>query len=54
MKKLLLSFLFIAVGLTCWADEYFIVGDATPFGWVTGNARKPTQLTETSTPGVYE
>ena len=54
MKKLLLSVLCIAAGLTCWADEYYLVGDATPCGWVTGDARKPMQMRETSTSGVYE
>ena len=54
MKKFFLSLLFIAAGLTCWADEYFIVGDATPWGWVTGEARRPAQMTETGTAGVYE
>ena len=54
MKKFLLSFMLLAVGITCWADEYYLVGDATPCGWVTGDARKLTQLTETATPGVYE
>ena len=52
MKKLFLSFLFAAATLTCWADEYYIVGDATPWGWVTGDARNNTKMTETSS-GVY-
>ena len=54
MKKTFLTFLLVATGLTCWADEFYIVGDATPWGWVTGNLRKPTQMIETDTPGVYE
>ncbi len=54
MKKVFLSFLFVAATLTCWADEYYLVGDATPCSWVTGDARKPTQMIETSTPGVYQ
>lgn len=54
MKKVFLTLLFIAAGLSCWADEYYIVGDATPWGWVTGDARKPAQMTETGTAGVYE
>jgi hypothetical protein len=54
MKKVFLTFLFIAAVFTCWADEYYLVGDATPYGWVTGDARKPTQMTETSRAGVYE
>ena len=54
MKKLLLSFLFITAGMTCWADEYYIVGDASPCGWSQNDARKMMQMTETTTPGVYE
>lgn len=52
MKKILFTLLFVAAGLTCLADEYYIVGDATPWGWVTGDGRKPAQMTETSS-GVY-
>ena len=54
LRKLLFSLLLVAATLNCWADEFYIVGDATPCGWVTGNARKVTQLKETSTSGVYE
>ena len=54
MKKLFLSFLFIMAGLTCWADEYYIVGDASPCGWSMNDARKMMQMSETATPGVYE
>ena len=52
MKKILFTLLFVAAGLTCLADEYYIVGDATPWGWVTGDARNNTKMTETSS-GVY-
>ncbi len=54
MKKILLSFLLVTAGISCWADEYYLVGDATPCGWATGDARKPMQMTETATTGVYE
>ena len=62
MKKIL-SFLVLMAGMvglqlsTALADvpnDYYIVGDATPYGWVTGDARIPTQLAETTTPGVYQ
>lgn len=33
MKKLLLPLLFILAGMTCWADEYYIVGDASIGGF---------------------
>ena len=54
MRKILLSVLFIAMGLMCRADEFYLVGDATPWGWVTGEARMPAQMTETDETGVYE
>ena len=54
MRKFLLSIVFIAAGLTCWADEFYVVGDATPWGWVTGEARRPTQMVEVDAEGVYE
>ena len=52
MKKLFLSLLFVAAGITCWTDEYYIVGDASPCGWSMNDARKMMQMTETATPGV--
>ncbi|MBO7466869.1 MAG: hypothetical protein J6T94_04195 [Bacteroidaceae bacterium] len=54
MRKILLSLILIAAGLTCWADEFYVVGDATPWGWVTGEARRPSQMTEIDSTGVYE
>jgi hypothetical protein len=54
MRKILLSVLFITIGLMCRADEFYLVGDATPWGWVTGEARMPAQMTETDETGVYE
>ena len=54
MKKLLLTFLLATAGLSCWATDYYLVGDGTTIGWTTGTGnRAPTKMTETSISGVY-
>lgn len=54
MKKSLLTLFCAMTALIGWADEYYVVGDASPCGWSTGDARKFMQMNETATPGVYE
>ena len=50
MKKLLLLFFLAAAGLTAWADDLYLVGDATPIGWLF-NGRDATHMTESN--GTY-
>ncbi|MBQ8454463.1 MAG: SusF/SusE family outer membrane protein [Bacteroidaceae bacterium] len=48
MKKLLFSLLLAAVTLPGWAEELYLVGDATALGeYVWGNPRSPYKLKET-------
>ena len=55
MKKLLFLLLFAAAGLQGWADEYYLVGDATQIAWSgDGTERQLTRMAETSEgSGVY-
>lgn len=51
MKKLLFTLLLAAAGtLTAWADDLYLVGDATPIGWLFGG-RDATHMTESN--GAY-
>ena len=48
MKKILLLFLLAAVSLQGWADEYYLVGGATPTGWTSDvYHRSPGRATQT-------
>lgn len=50
MKKLLFTFLFIVASIACWGDDLYLVGDATPIGWLY-NGRDATKLNESE--GIY-
>ena len=50
MKKLLFTLLLAAAVLPGWADDLFLVGDATPIGWQFGG-RDATHMTESD--GAY-
>ena len=50
MKKLLLFLALAAAGLQAWADDLYLVGDATPIGWLYGG-RDATRMTESD--GAY-
>ena len=56
MKKLLFSLLLLAATLPGWAEELYLVGDATALGeYVWGNDRAPYKLDETgSGTNVYK
>ena len=52
MKKIF-TLLFAFICCSMYADELYLVGDATPIGWEgDGNMRQVTRMTETSS-GVY-
>ena len=50
MKKLLFTLLLAAVTLPGWAADLYLVGDATPIGWLFGG-RDATHMTESN--GTY-
>ena len=56
MKKLLLFLALAAAGLQGWAeDNYYLLGDATPIGWIGTNEsdRTPTKMQPTGNANEY-
>ncbi|MBQ9294283.1 MAG: hypothetical protein IJ219_05065 [Bacteroidaceae bacterium] len=52
-KRLLMLFaMCLCLASSVLADEKYLVGDGTSIGWVTGDKRQLTKMTETS-PGVF-
>jgi hypothetical protein len=50
MRKILTLMIALVCSIGMWADELYLVGDATPIGWAYGG-RDATQMTESE--GVY-
>ena len=53
MRKFITFCFALMAAISINAEEYYIVGDATPIGWAEGaDLRNPTKMTETDGGGI--